>query len=126
VVHDPKQLEPPGWQRYAPHELCCLTHAGPLGSPEQTWATSVEPLQLTGPHGVLAGDTLHPRLPSQAPSLPHGFDGSVGQLLPAAGAVPAGAGRHLPSAPASAQRSHAFVHALEQHTPSTQLPEAHS
>jgi hypothetical protein len=56
------------------------------------------------------------QVPAQVPVPPHAVRGATGAPVTA---------EHVPTRPVSPQASHCPLHAVSQHTPSTQLPERH-
>jgi hypothetical protein len=91
--------------------------AAPHGAPSAFFAAQYWPLQK-----VFGGQPLEQRM-GQSGSVP------LHTTVPPHAGLPgsfAGAGRQVPSCPARLQRSQLPVHALLQHTPSAQKPEAHS
>jgi len=96
-----------------------------LPAPSQKRGATVEsPLHTRGAHGVVFDYIRHAPWPSQEPSRPQLERGCAWHS--SSGSVPAGMGRHSPRAPGSAHDRHAAPQALEQHTPFSQKPLAHS
>lgn len=83
---------------------------------------AVDPEQLAVPQLVPSATLRQPPLPSQVPSNPHG--GVIAVQAPWGSVLPAGTGWQEP--PPRLQTWHMPQLAVEQQTPSTQLPLAHS
>jgi hypothetical protein len=83
----------------------------------------IEPVHVAAPQLVLVGARRHAPAPSQVPLNPQG---GLGPQPPWGSASPAGTGRHVPAAPATAHDWQVPQLADEQHTPSTQLLLSHS
>ena len=84
---------------------------------------AVVPEQVEVPQGLLAGYSEQVLNPSQTPVVLH----EAGSIFRHSGwPLPAGVGEQLPSSPVWLHDRHAPPHAVLQHTPSAQWPEAHS
>jgi hypothetical protein len=123
-VHDVGQdVEP---HMYAPHEVSVTVRQTP--APSQVRAgVNVDTVHDWPTQVVPAGQRRHAPAPSHVPSSPQLNVVCCGHSLP--GSVPAVIGRHRPLAAPVIVPTHAVqpaVHAVSQHTPSTQLPLAHS
>jgi hypothetical protein len=75
-----------------------------------------------GLHIVPAAYMRQPPLPSHAPSSPHVVTSDGAHWPGACGAPPAGTNAQIPGEPWTLQAMHVPVHAVSQHTPSTQKP----
>jgi hypothetical protein len=94
-------------------------------APSQKRGATVEsPLQVRGAHGVVLDHIRHAPRPSQEPSRPQLERDCAAHSL--SGSVPAGMGRHRPRAPGSAHDRYGALQAVEQHTPFSHKPDAHS
>ena len=118
-----RQTGPAVSHLYAPHDVAApaLHTPAPL---HMDAAVAVAPVHAAATQTVLAPQLRHAPPPSQTPSLPH-VDCAVAEHMPR-GLVPLPAGVHVPMLPTCAQVLQAPVQAVLQHTPSTQLPLAHT
>jgi hypothetical protein len=95
-------------------------------SPSQTlMSTMADPSQRPGLHDVPAGWLRHAPPPLHVPSNPH-EDAAEAAHVPSRGLTPSGTNAHVPSDPGTLHALHVSLHALPQHTPSTQKPLAQS
>ncbi len=110
-------------QTYAPQlELPASTQ---VPVPSQVSAeNSVPELQLCATQTVPETCCRHAVAPLQDPSSPHVDAADAVHSL--SGSVPAACEVHVPRLPAMLQAWHVDEHALLQHRPSTQNPDAHS
>ncbi len=106
---------------------CPVAH---VPAPSHALPVSNVPLHATVPHGVPAGVAVaHAPLPLHVPLGPHVPASDTGQL-PRGGEVFEATGPHVPSDNVTVsdcvQPRHSPLHAVLQHTPSTQLSVVHS
>jgi hypothetical protein len=95
-----------------------------LPNPSQTFPFIELPAHCVVPHAVALAYKRHDPKPLQLPSRWHSADPSSGHS--SSGSTPFFTGSHSPSTPipffATLQDWHRPVHAVAQHTPSTQYP----
>jgi hypothetical protein len=93
-------------------------------SPSQNPAdVNVDPLQLAEPHAVPRATVRQAPAPLQVPSNPHG---DLATQRPCGSVAPTATGAQAPAIPATLQAAQVPHDGDPQHTPSTQLPLAHS
>lgn len=110
-----------GPHRYG-EQLIAVCRQVPLPSQVPT-GVAVEPVHDAVPQLVPAGIGRHAPLPSQVPLNPQG---GLAAQPPCGSIAPAGTGRHVPALPATLHDAQVPQLAVEQQTPSTQLPLSHS
>lgn len=95
-----------------------------LPAPSQApTGVDVDPLHDAVPQVVPAAIGRQAPVPSQVPLKPQG---GAGRQPPCGSIAPTGTGLHVPADPATLHDVHVPQLAVEQHTPSTQLPLSHS